>query len=363
LDKDNDIEHFNNLAESKFKSGLYQDAITEYDRIIKHNPESTLAYNNRGLSNYGLGQYEEAVEDFNRALEIDPYNKSVYNNRGMAKYGLGLYREAAEDFNRALKIDPGYASAYNNRGLCKNKSGHYDKAIRDYNTALTLDTGNAEVYCNRAVSKHGLGLYGEAVEDYDRALGIDPKCRKAYSGRARSYLELGLYEESIRDCERVTGLSDRYDKDIYNIRGLSMHGLGLYENAIDSFNTALKIDPGLGQVLNQRGNSKWKSENYSGAVLDYYLSETADVIACEPLTGLNGIYWTLRDLKTRLIMDLFREYEIEDYDRIEYQIIQVFLIVPNRKTKKFDYEGSIILFHGNDRPRAVLFHWEDNVWA
>ena len=66
-----------------FKLGQYQQAIEEYDKAIKRNPNDAIGYRHRGLSYSILGQYQRAIEDYYKAIELDPNDAGTYNNRGV----------------------------------------------------------------------------------------------------------------------------------------------------------------------------------------------------------------------------------------------------------------------------------------
>src|ERR1700756_3215124 len=72
-------------------------------------------YLNQGNTSYKKGLYNQAISDYNKAIEIDPKYAGAYNNRGYTYYSKDLYDQAISDYNKAIEIDPRYAGAYNNR--------------------------------------------------------------------------------------------------------------------------------------------------------------------------------------------------------------------------------------------------------
>ena len=43
-----------------------------------------MAHNNRGIAFYALRRYPEALEDYTRAIKLDPQSAVAHNNRGVA---------------------------------------------------------------------------------------------------------------------------------------------------------------------------------------------------------------------------------------------------------------------------------------
>ena len=55
-----------------YGQGRYDEAIKEYSKAIRLNPELAEAYYNRGLTYKKLGQLERAIEDYNAAIRLNP---------------------------------------------------------------------------------------------------------------------------------------------------------------------------------------------------------------------------------------------------------------------------------------------------
>ena len=51
-----------------------------------------------------IAKYEEAVTDYTKVLSIDPNNTHALHNRGICYERIGLYRNAIEDMIELRKI-------------------------------------------------------------------------------------------------------------------------------------------------------------------------------------------------------------------------------------------------------------------
>jgi len=92
-----------------------------------------------GASNLNTGKTEEALADFNRAIKIDPQKAAGYLGRANTLNILGQYEKAIADYNIALEIKSDLANAYVNRGSAYSHLGEIEKAIADYEKGLSLD--------------------------------------------------------------------------------------------------------------------------------------------------------------------------------------------------------------------------------
>ena len=119
----------------KFQEGDYQGAISDYNKALKIDPKSKIAYFNRGNANSRLKDYKRAISDYSKSLENDPNYESAYYNRGISEYRLKNYQRAIADFTKAMEINPENVSFYVNRGVAKEMIGDLDGACADWKEA------------------------------------------------------------------------------------------------------------------------------------------------------------------------------------------------------------------------------------
>jgi len=129
-------------------------------------------YNNRGMANDKEGLYDQAISDYNKALEIDPKYAEAYNNRGVVYRRKGQYDRAISDYNKALEINPRDAEAYNNRGVAYSIKGQYDRAISDYSQAVEINQRFAEGYYGRGICYYYQKQYDKSWGDINKAQGL-----------------------------------------------------------------------------------------------------------------------------------------------------------------------------------------------
>ncbi len=134
-------QHYMN-GNDLFDEKNYNDAIAEYDKTIKLNPEHIYAYYQRGASYFNLGGHEkETIRDSNKIIALDPdYESGVaYSMRGGSYYALGEYESAIMDYDEFLKKNPNDALIYADRGTAYFNLGEYESAFEDYKKVLELN--------------------------------------------------------------------------------------------------------------------------------------------------------------------------------------------------------------------------------
>lgn len=107
-----------NLIDEHYDSGwayldknLYDEAIEEFEKCIKIDPEFFKAYCNLGVILIKKKKYTQAINQLKAAIKIDTQFKQAYFNLGIAYLKIGNYEEAKRAANAALRIDPNYEAA------------------------------------------------------------------------------------------------------------------------------------------------------------------------------------------------------------------------------------------------------------
>jgi len=85
-------------------------------------PVVSFAQNKKDIQNYidnGIAygqkdQYSKAISEFNNVIKIDPNNADAYNNRGLANRHKGNFDQALSDYSKDIKVNPSRFDAYNN---------------------------------------------------------------------------------------------------------------------------------------------------------------------------------------------------------------------------------------------------------
>ena len=187
--------------------GFYQNAISDYSKAIRLEPDFMEAYYNRGIVKAVLGQHFLAIADYDIAIRLAPNYAIAYSNRGAAKGALGQYSNAITDFDTSIKLDPDDAMNYYLRGRAKLELDEYSNAITDFDTSIKLDPDDAGVYTDRGVAKAKLGKHSDAIADFNAAIQINPDDAGAYSNRGIAKAELGQTWAAKQDLRTALRLA------------------------------------------------------------------------------------------------------------------------------------------------------------
>ena len=97
--------------ELTLKRGRYMEVISEFDDIIRRNPDLAIAYYNKGVLLTEAGDLTSAISAFTRAIELKPDFGEAFYNRGFVYFRLGNRASGNADLSRAgqLGIVPSYS--------------------------------------------------------------------------------------------------------------------------------------------------------------------------------------------------------------------------------------------------------------
>jgi len=74
---------------------------------IELNEKYVYLYNCLGIALRKQGKFQDAIQNYNRALKIDPQDANLYYNLCKAFAGDKDYDKAKDSLKKAVKLDPG----------------------------------------------------------------------------------------------------------------------------------------------------------------------------------------------------------------------------------------------------------------
>ena len=151
-----------------------RDKITYYSKVIKYNPDNSIAYNQRGTAYMYLKEYDAALEDYDKCVDLAPGLVGPLTNRALLHRKAGKLDQSLQDCNEMIKQFPYNGTGYYQRADTYRVLKEYEKALADYAIMIELDPYRPGPYTNRALLYLEINKPEEALADYERALERDP---------------------------------------------------------------------------------------------------------------------------------------------------------------------------------------------
>lgn len=159
-------------------------------------------------------------------------NPAVWNEKGNIHFRKGSYTDAAIAYNKAIELDRSFGWPYSNLALTYLTLGKYAEAILLYQKSICLLHTNEE----KAASWNSLGNiyrhlnnYEEALNAYQNADEVDPQ----NAGR-RDKADFAYSEPNSQNAQVWIELGNLFFK------------AASYNDAVDAYTKAVKIDPASG---------------------------------------------------------------------------------------------------------------------
>jgi tetratricopeptide (TPR) repeat protein len=206
------------------------------------------------------GKHEEAIDFFDKVLKIDfpdPDAFKIWRSKGESLEKLGKYEEAIKSYEETLKanhyLNNRHSDLLNRKGELLEKLGKeeealesYRESIKSYVKTLPEDTDNITFFNekkyqlyqkNKKSLLEKMGRHKEAIEvTEDEIKKSEWDARKIAFDRAKAEIFLKGLDE---DLER-----EPLHYGVMRFRGSALTTLGRFDEALESYDKALKIiDP------------------------------------------------------------------------------------------------------------------------
>ncbi len=243
-------------------------------------------------SKTGEVDYESAYADFSKAITLGGGAKAEYN-AGWTAERLGKADKAESHYRKALDSDAAYSSALSNLADLLTQGGRYDEAVEIYRAYIAAKPGDLEVHNSLVDSLAQAGKYEESIKEAQVILRDHPENVDAYRNLSRSYFAQGEYGMSQLCAEKAKTLQEG-DPGIYNNMGVTSLQQDNLPAAIESFKTAIKIDPDNVEANMNLGWVALNSGDYALALNCFTQVTTAQP---ESIDGMMGLAVAQRGMK------------------------------------------------------------------
>jgi tetratricopeptide (TPR) repeat protein len=220
----------------------WRNSLTLFERTLGVTENNYFILSNHAAYLNELGRFDEAVEQFNKVLKIRPDSAEVHNNLGNALAKTGKTQQAIEHYKLAIKYKPGLSEAYCNLGNALKNQGRLEEAVSCYKQAAKIKPDNLEAYLALAATLNELNKFDQSMEYCRKALEIDRD-----NVFARGYLGLALaaadkIDEAIKEIRFVLNARPD-DAMMYCNLGILLERKGQTAEAIKAYRQGLQIDP------------------------------------------------------------------------------------------------------------------------
>ncbi|CAD8195700.1 unnamed protein product [Paramecium pentaurelia] len=374
------------------EQGLYNEAITQFDRILEISPYNIkimfekgecLNFNDQIIQLMKQNQEYEAYLKFKEIIFLDPKHELALCRIGNYLLNCTKYDEAKEyfakclcinqnnyeallgfadtlriqnqfilanyNYEKAINVNPQNFQAFYGNGECLKSLNDFENSQKMFKKALMLNQNHFESLFSLADSLKINHQYQEAITYFDQALQIKPHLSELWEGKATCLRQLNDNEQAVDCYERAL----KYDPTSYEAlkgMGLSLRYLFKCDESIVFFEKALEIKPnnefslkGKAECLRLQG--KWEEAlKYYKMVLYFNPGQHRALFF---KTQLEQIISTLKQHEKELVINpksvnsIFGKAEclrmLNDYDGAMLIYVDVLKIDPNHINSLIGY--------------------------
>ncbi|XP_033743076.1 uncharacterized protein LOC117329299 isoform X6 [Pecten maximus] len=255
--------------------GKHEDAIPDFESVLKLNKDIACAHVNLGLifmNHYD--NYHRAIKKFASGIKVDPTYVRAYVCRGEAYHKIHELKLALRDFTRAIHLRPDIHHYYMYRGQLVLEMGNLDLAafcVRHASDIGTQDSALGQMPTQQAVVQTFLKNYGKAIEALNIATRSKP-IASLFMLLGKTQMKAKLYKDAIVSFERALGIYNVNTKkpwkprepwpaeagDAHFLIGMCHMELKRYLDSLEAFSNAIKLDSSYAEALYQRGVARTK---------------------------------------------------------------------------------------------------------
>jgi TolB-like protein len=214
--------------EKEYFSKNYLDSVLVLTNIaISHDAHLSEPHTLRGKYYNEIGKPEQAIEEFNKAIKLNPNDWIAYFEKGNFSYYSTDLVNMIYCFQKAASLNHGaeLPSLLGDIGWAYLSAGFPDKAKQYYLDKLKLDGDSLGYYLSLADLE---GNYNKTIELEKKAYAIDSTNEGILYTLCQNYEFLGQYKEELKYWEKYIEIMKA--KGGINIAGLQRIGYAYWQN-------------------------------------------------------------------------------------------------------------------------------------
>jgi TolB-like protein len=233
------------LKEKEYFSKNFMDSVLILSNIaLSFDNQLSEAYTLRGNYYSEIGKPEQAIEEFDKAIKLNPNDWMAYYEKGVFYSSDDLvkcinYRQKAASINRGQE----FPSLLGRIGYAYFDAGFSDKSKKYYQDKLKLDGDSLSYYDALAGDEYFLANFAKSIEYGKKGYAIDSTSEDVLNYLGANYEWIGQYEESLKYYkkyyERLKAKGEFYTGFMHRI-GYDYWQIGNKEEAEYYFNGQIK---------------------------------------------------------------------------------------------------------------------------
>lgn len=229
--------------------GELDKAVTDFEELLKQNPDNVAVHQALATTLASTKEYDRAIEYLGKAIELAPENALSFAMRAEVYEAQEKYDEALADLTKALEVQPNNGGALLARSRLNYFLENLDEARSDINRLLQERPGFSQGVLLRSMIEAADGDFQKAIKDLQNILRADPTNIDLQLQLAAFYVADERPRKAIQVLSGIIA-GDEGNWRALRSRGDALLSVGKHAQAIEDYNTAVKIAPDNDGILN-----------------------------------------------------------------------------------------------------------------
>ena len=192
---------YKRLATCKERLGDYEGALSSINSALNMDSTNVEYMGYKANLYYELDKPQQAISEWDKVLKLQPEYAWGYYRRGWFKELTGNMDGAIDDLSMSIVLAPEYTYSYASRGDVYLKLGKRELAESDFHKIIELEKTPADYTCIH-YAYQGLGKYEMAMVAMDSILASDPDDAGNYYDAACLYSRMGKADKALGYLEQ-----------------------------------------------------------------------------------------------------------------------------------------------------------------
>ncbi len=286
-------EEYYELGLRLFEENKFEEAVEKFEKAESLGYKLPDLYSHWTASLNYLGKIDPAIEVFKKAEQIFPDNGFMYLDFGKTFASIGNYEQAIEKFTKAAAIEETKLTALLEWGNCFFDQKDYQSAIDKYQEIISISPDSDLAHYNKGLSFYYTQNYEKAKESFENAVKINNEYSSFHFWLANTLSWLKEYETAVAEyaLALLSVENDENKYEIYRNWGFAFNKLSRYDEAIEKFNQAEKLNKKEAYLYLYRGDSFAAKKDFESALKNYKKAVGLDKTSLDALFNLGNIYY------------------------------------------------------------------------
>ncbi|MEN8209592.1 MAG: tetratricopeptide repeat protein, partial [Candidatus Fermentibacteria bacterium] len=278
--------------------GRYEEAFEDYNTKVETFPDTADAYSDRAGFLLDAGYMDQALSDYQIAIELAPDNPQYLYNSGICNTYMGNLDIPIQVFSDLVDEHPQYMDAYVDRALIYIMQEEIEIAHEGLLQALEIDDSYSRIYNGLVLTAAHLEQWEDTLEYANRGIELSPTDENFYKVAGGAYLRMDDFDSALYEFERVyevimtfhNGIDpegspvqnivdlidelraisemDQNSSEYFYARGCQYSDFNAFEEAVEEFSEAIRLDPYFEDAIYMRGHCCMKTGDTQQAIAD-----------------------------------------------------------------------------------------------